>query len=910
MMNEKILSRSVRIIFSTGLAAGFAFAAQPALAQDAAAPMARVEITGSAIKRIDAETMVPVTILKMEDIKKSGITTIEQVMASLTSVQAQQTTSQVVGLGTGGATFADLRGVGSNKTLVLLNGRRVANNSFDGSSPDLNMIPFAALERVEVLRDGASSLYGSDAVGGVINFITRKNLTGGTITVGGDSPQHPGGAGNSANVGFGFGDLNTDGYNIYAMVDHQATHRIGGTQRDFNKRFPGGLSPTTSPANYYQDDQTGNPTAPTCATGSNLIPGASGTTSCQMTTSSFVDYIPKSERSTGLLKGTFKLNADHQLGFEYLASHSKVQSQIAPVPYGGLFQNSTRLDGSPNPFYPGNAGAITPNIPLSPTYTENNTAATHKPGFIHVKWRDLPNGPRADENINDQQRLIVSMNGVLSGWDYDAAFSYNENKVKENLRGYSDGGIITDGVLNGDINPFGPQSAAGNTLIASAALNGNIQNAKGTTKGVDFHASREVGDWFNAGRPVALAVGAQYDRQEFTNTANTSYAEKVVASTGIDPNLSNVGSRNVSAAFVEVSMPIIKTLDLTAAVRYDKYSDFGSTTNPKVGFRFQPTREFLMRGSYSTGFRAPSLYEINAAQTYTNSTQQDDPINCPGGKAIAGKPTASNCSQQFQELSGGNKQLSPEKSKNASLGFVYEPLNNLSLGLDFWWLKLSDQISSLDEDEVFAAENQGLYSNLYHRTADGNLATDGSQCPAPATCGYVDLRTGNLGDLHTNGIDLSASYRLKTADYGIFTFGAGATYVHLYEYQNAKGGVWHQNVGLYSGTGPVFKWQDALTLNWAGNKVAAGLSAHYKSGYLDQAGVNHVGDHQVATYTTFDTFATVQPFKGMSVTAGVRNMFDRQPPLSYQTRTFQAGYDPRFTDPTGRAYYVRATYSF
>ncbi|MEG1055703.1 MAG: TonB-dependent receptor plug domain-containing protein, partial [Janthinobacterium sp.] len=133
--------------------------AQPAMAQQSDAPIQRVEITGSAIKRIDGETSVPVTILKMDDLKKQGITTIEQVMSNLSASQASQGTSQVVGLGTGGASFADLRGIGANKTLVLLNGRRLANNALDSSAPDLNMIPFAALERVEVLRDGASSLY-------------------------------------------------------------------------------------------------------------------------------------------------------------------------------------------------------------------------------------------------------------------------------------------------------------------------------------------------------------------------------------------------------------------------------------------------------------------------------------------------------------------------------------------------------------------------------------------------------------------------------------------------------------------------------------------------------------------------------------------------------------------------------
>jgi len=517
-------------MFSGSVAVGVGLASQAALAQESTGPIQRVEITGSAIKRIDAETAVPVTVLKMDDLKKQGITTIEQVMSNLSISQSQQGTSQAVGLSTGGASFADLRGIGANKTLILLNGRRLANNAYDSSAPDLNMIPFAALERVEVLRDGASALYGSDAVGGVINFITRKDYQGGTVTIGADSPQHPGGFSNNANIGYGFGDLENNGYNVFAMVDHQEQHDINGLQRPYNTRYAGGISTSTSPANYYQGGGSFNPTAPTCAAGTDLVSAADGT-SCRMTTSSFVDYIPKSERTTGLLKGTIKLNSDNELGLEYLNSHSKVISTIAPVPYGGLYMNALRPDGTPNPYYPTNAA-------LDPAYTEpaDGLPAGVNPGFIHVKWRDLPNGPRQDESINKQQRFVASLTGVVAGWDYDGALTYNENQVEENLRGYSDGGIITAGVLNGVINPFGAQSADGAALLASAALNGNIQNAKGTTKVADFHASREVGDWFHAGHAASLAIGTQADHEDFISAANTVYAEKVVSSTGIDPN--------------------------------------------------------------------------------------------------------------------------------------------------------------------------------------------------------------------------------------------------------------------------------------------------------------------------------------------------------------------------------------
>jgi iron complex outermembrane receptor protein len=896
MLTEKTMARTLRLVFSgTTLAAGFGFAGNAlAQTQDAQqAPIARVEITGSAIKRIDAETSVPVTVIRADDLKKEGITTIEQVMANLSVSQAQQGTSQSVGSSTGGASFADLRGIGQNKTLVLLNGRRLANNAYDSSAPDLNMIPFAALERVEVLRDGASSLYGSDAVGGVINFITKKNFQGGVATFGEDVPSHGGGRSINANVAFGFGDLDTKGWNISAVIDHQEQYPLTGTDRSYNTRYPGGLSSSTFPANYYQGGDSVNPAGPGCTTGVHLIPD--GGTGCLMTTSSFVDYIPRNVRDSGLIRGTMKLG-EHELGVEYLTSQSIVATTIAPVPYGGLYMNRLRPDGTANPYYPTSG--------LDPAYTEAFMPDGVQPGFAHVKWRDMPNGVRQDKNTNRQQRLVVSLQGNIGGWDYESAVTWNENRVQEQLFGYSDGGIITQGVLNGVINPFGDQSAAGTALLNSAALSGTIQTARGQSTGADFHASREVGDWLNAGRAAALALGVQGTYDKFTSAANTEFAERVVASTGIDPNTFNSGTRHVFAGYGELNVPINKTLDVTGSVRFDKYSDFGNSTNPKVSFRWQPAQSVMLRGSYSTGFRAPSLYEIHSAQTYTNTAgTYDDPINCPGGTPLPGHSRAANCSQQFQVLGGGSNTLQPEKSKNATLGLVIEPLKGLSVGFDFWALKLDHQISTLSQDDVFA--DPVKYASVYHRNPNGELSVDGSQCPNPATCGYVDLRNQNLGGIITNGLDLSANYRLRSAAYGNFTFASNTTYVHKYEYQNSEGGEWHQNVGVYSGTNPVFRWQSTNNLVWNKNAYSAGLTAHYKSGYIDQDPTNHV-----ASYTTFDTFVAWTQPKGLGLTVGVRNLFDKDPPLSYQDATFQAGYDPRYTDPLGRTFYARATYTF
>lgn len=901
---RSVLARSVLIACG---ATATVLATQPLFAQDAGTNLQRVEITGSAIKRIDAETSVPVTVIKAEDLKKQGVSSVEQMLASISAVQASTGTSQVVGRGTGGASFADVRGLGPNKTLILLNGRRIANNAIDSASVDLNMIPFAAIERIEVLRDGASALYGTDAIGGVINFITRNDYTGGTITVGVDTPQQAGGRGNSVNIGGGLGNLDTDGFNIFGFIDSQKTDSIGGLQRPFNTRYPGGLSPTPFPANYYQDGNSGNPLAPGCASPI-TIPDAAGF-GCQITTSSFVDYVPKVDRQSGFLKGTVKVNNDLQLGLEYFSTKSVVEGQIAPVPYGRLPMNRVRPDGSLNPYYPGNPGAITPNIPLDPTFDDGSIARTPGllPGFIIVKWRDLFHGPRGDINTNTQQRVVASAEGFAAGWDYQAAATLNKNKVDVSLKGYSDGGAITKGMREGVLNPFGDQSAAGQALLAATGLSGPQQIAETTSTTYDARASREIGDWFGAGRSVAVAVGVSNSRDDLYQIGSDyDLNVKRVASTGFDPDTNNRGARTINAVYTEFNVPITKALEVTAAARYDNYSDFGSTTNPKLGFRYQPNQEILVRGSASTGFRAPSLYELYSAAAYTNTSQVDDPVNCPGGVLVPGKIAAISCSIQAQSLQGGNTTLKPEKSQNVTLGLVIEPSKSLSFGIDLWSISLKDQIGLIASSTLF--EGNPVFNKYFNRNSLGYLSTDGSECPG-AGCGYVDARTQNLGNLNTNGVDLSARYSLKAGDAGAFVFGIQSTFVNKYEMQDYPDGPFNQSVGVFQGAGPVFKWTHNLTVNWTMQSVSAGMAVHYKAGYRDAYPEDN-GNPQVGAYTTVDAYASWAPVKNLSLTLGVRNMFDQSPPLSYQDQVFQAGYDPRYTDPTGRAYYLRGTYNF
>jgi iron complex outermembrane recepter protein len=892
---------------------GLLVTAAPVSAQDQ--QLERVEITGSAIKRIDAETAVPVTVLKTEDLKREGITTIEQVINRVAANQISQGASQSVGLGTGGASFANLRALGQNKTLVLLNGRRIANNAIDSSAPDLNMIPFAALDRVEVLRDGASALYGTDAIGGVINFITRRDYTGGTASIGFDSPQHPGAKSYNANVGFGFGDLTKDRYNLFGFIDYHKQDPLRASQRQSINDRSVKTSGSTPSANYDQEGAVGNASFPGCGA-PNGISNADTTNpldqTCGYLYARQVDLIPKSERTTGFLKGTLQLTPDHQLGLEWFISKNSGATLIAGVPYSALYVNPGTK------FFPGNG--ITPPItafPYDPNYVNSlGMPPGGLPGGVNARWRDVVSGGRAEETINVQQRLVASLEGALAGWDYRTAFTYNENNITDKLTGgYTDGSIVTPGVLSGAINPFGDQDAAGAALLGSALAKGTLFTGKGTVYSLDFQASRDLGDWAHAGRSAAIALGAEIRREKFRFVGNPPFDELVISSTGFDPATDSQGSRTVEAMYAELNVPLLKTLEVTGSLRYDHYSDFGDTTNPKLSFRFQPIKQVLVRGSYSTGFRAPSLYDLYAPRTFTNSADNlNDPVRCPGGTPIPGVSSSTNCDTQFMDLIGGNPNLAPEKSTSYTLGLVFEPTADFNAGVDFWWITLKGQVGALSDTVIFG--DPVKYASAFHRAPNGSLSIDGSQCPgfpvAP-TCGYFDSFSINNGDVKTAGIDLSATYRMRFANAGNFVFGFNGTYVNKFDYQNEQGGPFLNNVGVYGAGvalsslqgGPVFRWQHTLTANWSRGAWGLGLLNHYKSHYADQDPTNTVG-----AYSTWDGYATWQPTKAVALTFGVRNLFDKEPPFSNQSATFQVGYDPRFTDPTGRTYYVRGSYSF
>jgi iron complex outermembrane receptor protein len=891
MFRETVLSRAARLACTGGMLAGFGLLAQPALAQQAAASeaqsMQRVEVTGSSIKRLQAEAATTVTVIKADEFAKQGLTTAQEVLARLPSNQSSLGSGNTVGGNasgkpTGGQAEADLRALGGNKTLVLLNGRRLANHPYEGATVDLNMIPLSALDRVEVLRDGASAIYGTDAIGGVINFITKRSVELTTITGEMLQPKQSGGKEKRVNLSSGFGNFDKEGFNIFGVADWHKADPITSQQRDFSKTGINralGLdvtSGTTFPANYF-DPTSGVAGNPGFATGCNPPLSVPSTTdhTCRQDYTRQIDDTPPQEQAALFTRGSLKLSNDHTASFEYLHSENKVQSRTAPPPQTGLTLPNT------SKYYPGNAGGVPAQAGLSGDP-------------LSVNWRPLEAGQRVIDGKGEADRMVLALDGVLFGWDYKAGLSHSISKSKETFSGgYVKDSTFAQAVQQGLFNPFGPQDATGNTAMNLVKLRGEVQNAADRNTSVDLKASRDL--MALPGGQMALALGTELRRERANFNVDQAVASES-ASSGLSGSLPTSGRRNIEAFFSELSLPLVKDLEVQLAARYDKYSDVGSTTNPKIGVRYQPSRQLLLRGSASSGFRAPTLFEKNAPASKNDTNDSySDPVLCPGG-VVSSNPVANplrDCNLQQFKVQGGNANLQPEKSKTFSLGAVVEPVKEVTLALDYWQIKLRDRIAALPEQSIYA--DYARYKDLFLRNVDGSPYA------------IRDLND-NLGQVKTDGVDVSLNLRLPRSRFGAVSIGLDGTYVHKYDYQNERDGAFIHAVGRYSDDKVVFRWQHLASLNWSLGNWSATLSESYKSSYLDQ---NPVPAHtEVAAYSLWNLSGSYTGVAGLTVTAGVKNLLDQEPPFSNQGTLFQKGYDPRYSDPVGRALYLRASYAF
>jgi iron complex outermembrane receptor protein len=914
--------RKTRLSFAVGAAFGASLVGLTPLAS-AQAPSAqqldRVEITGSLIRRVEGESALPVVVISADELERAGVKTAEAAVQFIAQNQSTVNSSGSIGATNGGAAYADLRALGVARTLVLLNGQRVVKNPYSGVATDLNVIPTVAISRIEVLTDGASATYGTDAIAGVINIITRSDYQGVSVSGGAKIPQEDGGEQYNASITAGFGSLAKDGYNIFGGFSYVKEEKVRAIDRDYLSsgiNLDKGLaltSGTTFPGNYSQSARgfATNPTLPGCAPSKSvLIPEIFGPNSCRYDFTQDIDLMSEVERWSLFGRGSVALGANHTASLEYFLAYNSVANNVAPTPLTQLPMRSN------SPYFPGgSAGVPITNPALDPTLP------------ISVGWRMLPAGPRASEIENTTQRILGELEGTLGKWNYKAAALYSDSQVDNTFtNGYVNRQKIIDGLAGANgapfLNPFGAQTAAGTNYIQSNKILGQVQDISGSLWGINGTVSGELMQ-LPAG-PLSAAFLASYQKEDIEFTNNFTLIRQA-ASSGLELAEDTKGDISSWALAAEFNIPVLrnapyaKSLEIPISIRYDDYDQSGSTTNPKIGVRWQTNDNLLVRASYNTGFRAPGVFDLFAPKSITfTSNPYNDPVLCPNGNPVPGADPARDCGQQFRQQQGGNEDVEPEESDSWSVGFVFDVNRNVSFSLDYFNTKVKGTIGALPETAIFG--DTVAYANKFVRCSQlppSQAAVIDACVPGPVDpLAYILTLTDNLGDIKTSGFDLAVNARSDATAYGRFSFSLNGTYLTKWEQQLVKNGEFFDALGNYSVdlNFPVPRWQHVIQVGWESGPWSANLFNRFKSGYYDfnlfTLDDDIYGKNSVGNWSVYDLSVSWKGIKGLTLTGGVLNLLDKKAPFSNQGATFQSQYDPRITDPVGRAWYLQASYEF
>jgi iron complex outermembrane recepter protein len=934
--------RRSRVSLAAALAVGGVamLATSTVIAQDSGQ---RVEVTGSRIKRTDSETASPVQVLTREDIERTGKTSIQDVLRGLTSDGVGSIPASFSAGFASGSSAVSLRGLGVNSTLVLVNGRRMTTYGLadDGTRNfvDLNSIPLEAVERVEVLKDGASAIYGADAVGGVVNVILKKSYTGGSI--GGSYGQTGKNDGQTTRAfgTIGFGNLDTDKFNVFATIEASKQKNIWSTDRGYIGQTDLrslGYYDTTNGANrpYFSlgpssnspygvtrsvDPVTGalGPRVNIIPCDASLIDPATGL--CRYNGRVEQEVQPQVERINLFTRGTlqFSPSLSAYLEFGYFNTKSKANGTLGANNDGGVF-NPGDLN---NPLVV--HGAM--NLPVG---HPDNTTGADRALFV------LPNelGGRDQTTDNHVLRIVQGLQGTGFGWDYDIGAAYIRSKLKNQNFGFIRYGVMQAAIDNGTyiIGRPGLNAPSATDPAVLAAISPTLEtNPVSTVKSIDFKASRELASL--AGGPLGLALGGEV-RWEAANSPPVPFTDTAeIVGLGFSAFSQK---RRVVAVFGELNAPVTKWLELSGAVRYDRYSDFGSTTNPKVGFKVKPIDQFAIRGTYAEAFRAPGPAET-------------------GGSSF-GFTT-------FGILSQGTSDLKPETAKSYTLGLIFEPLPSTSLTVDYWRVDRKNEIVQADPNSIIpagqcvnACDGTGGTPNLINQQVPGALPNTFIYYDVDGSIATVTGFNRNAAKTMTDGVDLEARHRMSLGDIGRLSGQLNWTHVLKYKRTDADG-----NTFEYQGThGPLVqsagggapKDRATFSLTWDRGPFAVTGAVNYvgpikmidhvgevsetdgttvhngntgvdypdngsgqlNCGVFTESGAIYNGC-KLPSFTTFDLFAKWSPTKNLDINFSVQNLFDKKAPFDpYLVLTYGINYNQTWHQQgaVGRFFTIGAKYTF
>jgi outer membrane receptor protein involved in Fe transport len=860
-----------------------AAAAQPA--KDPAQPekMQAFEVTGSRIKRLDVEGPSPVIAITRQDIEVTGFQTVGDLIRSLPFSNGTSVDPQFGSGFASGATSLNLRGLGSNNSLILVNGRRAAPYGFPGGSGfttlfDFNSIPLASIETVEILKDGASAIYGSDAVAGVVNIKLRENYSGfSTSAMYGNTFESDSSLRNF-NLTYG---ANSGKTSILFTADWQSRNAMFLNDRDISKSSDGralggqdGRSSTGFPGavNVPTRDAAGRTPPAGTITGTNISPQGNLLTSPRA--SDFAAGVSPYD-----FNGQVTMIPDYTYAGIYTRAKHEINDNLYAFAEVSLRQNNTHYEQAATPVTSTSEQGSAPAGGLLLPY--NNPYNPFGVDITSFSFRMIPLGRRTRDVESTTTRYLAGLGGNvgLSDWTFQGALLYAQNTTVGN-----DGNQATDAalqrLLSGTtlataINPFGP-SAAG--LVESLRTTLNRKSTTDVRSG-DLQASGTV--WTLPAGNMGLAVGAEYRKESIKDKPDAFAATGGVVALGGSSGVT--GYRDVKAVYAELSIPLLRSVEVQLAGRHEEYSDFGKSDKPKIGAKWRPTKWLVFRGAFGQSFRAPDLTQLFTSQSISFSSQPlRDPLR-------PNDPVA-----QIRQISGGNPLLQPEETNSYYFGTLIEvpQVKGLEFSVDLWRFMRSDEISTNSLNFILSQETTTPTGLVVRNAPTG----DG----LPGTINAVNLAFVNISKTRTEGVDVAVRYT-HTTELGKFTYNVAATHTHSYQF----------NFVEFIRTNGFPQLRGSASVQWQKGHWGASVHGTYLDGYAEPAasvfGPGKPGAHRIGNHYLVNPQVSYSGLWGTKITVGVNNVFNRNPPYAFN-RSEQ--YDLLQVSNEGRFGFVRVSKEF
>ncbi len=777
----------------------------------------KIEVTGSHIKRIDVEGVSPVVTVNRADMDKSGYNSISDVMRDL-SVNSFGSARESSGSNAAGVAEVDLRGLGSSNTLVLLNGQRLPTDAVTGAV-DLNLIPMAAVERIEILKDGASAIYGSDALGGVVNIITRKDFTGNELSITQNIPEMKGGGKSELNIVNG---ISGEKYNMVNVLSYRDNKVIYSRDRSWSNNR---ISKTGSPGSY--SNGTGSSHADPNCPASQIIHDTGGDY-CGFNTSNFSTELPALQQLSLLSETNYEFSSKVKLTARLGGTARRVLWSYAPAP-----GNFTIPSGVAATLGPGGG-------PLPGAVGGQD---------LKVRYRTIELGDRdSDVGTYAYNLLLGTQIEIAKDWQLEVTGTHNMVDTKDKgVNGYALITSLQNAVTSGQFNPFAPAGSRGSI---DAAKYQPLEHQTSQLSGVEVKTSGELAKW-EAGS-LGLAIGTTMFFEKFSDSFDDqSVAGNVFGSAGSTGG----GQRDTRSAYSELSIPLTRSLELQLAARYDHYSDFGDTVNPKAAFLYHASPTVLFRSSVGTGFKAPRLQDLYAS-TSSGYPTFIDAVACKA-EVAAGGATPDCKPQQYLVTSGGNTGLRQETSLSYNAGIVYEPTNNFNISTD-WFLTLLKNVVGIDYSDATLAASNGVnladYGVIVSRNSAGQI--DSIQAPLQ-----------NLSSQEVSGLDIAISYKLGRAK-----LSTDHSQLFYFKEEGFPGGGQRNKLGEFGR--PI--WRNTTAISYSlSDKQDLSIAALTTAGQ----GKSVAGTGNLINYTEFDLAYSYKTKSIGSFSFGIKNILGSTPPL-------------------------------